>query len=235
MRVYEEAEERGGGGGAQRQAVNGLACHSQGWLFHSGFWGPAEVKAYLSGVSNSDMMILDLNTDEDALWAKYDGYYGKPWVWCMLHNYGGRRGLYGDIPEMASQPLKDKATAGSGMAGIGITMEAIEQNPVMYELMLEMGWRSDPFDVPTWLHDYAFSRYGNASASAYAAWDQLLGGVYSQNGIDVSIVELAPSVGLDSSTNTNATAVTVAWRLLQQAADNVRKEREREGEEGDSS
>jgi alpha-N-acetylglucosaminidase len=60
----------------------------QGWLFHSSFWGPAEVQAYLSGVPDDSMLILDLNSDEDELWRQYDSYYGKPFAWCMLHNYG---------------------------------------------------------------------------------------------------------------------------------------------------
>lgn len=37
------------------------------------------------------------------------------------------------------------------MVGVGMTMEAIEQNPVVYELMSEMGWRSEPFDLSAWI------------------------------------------------------------------------------------
>jgi alpha-N-acetylglucosaminidase len=59
----------------------------------------------------------------------------------MLHNFGGTRGLYGNLSRIATGPLADHAVTGSTMNGIGITMEAIEQNPIMYELMLEMGWR----------------------------------------------------------------------------------------------
>jgi len=29
----------------------------QGWLFHEGFWGQAEVEAYLSGVPNNAMIV----------------------------------------------------------------------------------------------------------------------------------------------------------------------------------
>jgi hypothetical protein len=35
----------------------------QGWLFHEGFWNQVErIEAYLSGVPNEQMMILDLNS-----------------------------------------------------------------------------------------------------------------------------------------------------------------------------
>jgi alpha-N-acetylglucosaminidase len=52
-------------------------------------------------------------------------------------------------------------------------MEAIEQNPVMYELMTEIAWRSEHFDVAKWLDDYSHRRYGNRSTSAMKAWKVL--------------------------------------------------------------
>lgn len=48
--------------------------------------------------------------------------------------------------------------------------EAIEQNPIIYELMAEMGWRSTSFDLTKWVQDYARRRYGSASSSASQAW-----------------------------------------------------------------
>lgn len=33
----------------------------------------------------------------------------------MLHNYGGRRGLYGNLDEMASKPLSDFAASNGTM------------------------------------------------------------------------------------------------------------------------
>ena len=54
----------------------------QGWLFHSNFWGPEEVQAYLSSVPDDAMLILDLNADENPLWQMYDSFYGKPFAWC---------------------------------------------------------------------------------------------------------------------------------------------------------
>lgn len=36
----------------------------------------------------------------------------------MLHNYGGRRGLYGNLEEIASQPLIDFARANGTMVGL---------------------------------------------------------------------------------------------------------------------
>jgi len=43
---------------------------------------------------------------------------------------------------------------GSTMIGSGITPEAIEQNPIVYNLMLETGWRNKVFDLDKWVNEY---------------------------------------------------------------------------------
>jgi alpha-N-acetylglucosaminidase len=57
----------------------------QGWLFHSGFWGPEQVQAYLSRVPNNSMIILDLNSGAQPLWQSLSNYFGHGWSWDMLH------------------------------------------------------------------------------------------------------------------------------------------------------
>ena len=37
------------------------------------------------------------------------------------------------------------------MVATGLTPEAIEQNPIMYEMMNEMGWRSESPNVELWV------------------------------------------------------------------------------------
>lgn len=34
------------------------------------------------------MLILDLNSEQSPLWQETDSYFGKPFVWNLLHNYG---------------------------------------------------------------------------------------------------------------------------------------------------
>lgn len=36
------------------------------------------------------------------------------------------------------------------MVGIGVTMEGLNPNYVLYDLMLEMGWREEPADLTVW-------------------------------------------------------------------------------------
>ena len=82
------------------------------------------------------MIILDLSSDEIPMWSKTKSYYGKPFIWCMVHNYGDVRAIYGNLSRVASGPVEARNTPGSTMIGVGITAEGIETNPVIYELMV---------------------------------------------------------------------------------------------------
>ncbi len=41
------------------------------------------------------MIILDLFSDVNPLYRVLDSYYGQPFIWCMLHNFGGTLNMYG--------------------------------------------------------------------------------------------------------------------------------------------
>jgi len=59
-------------------------------------------------------------------------------IWCLLHNYGGTRGIYGNLTTIATSPIDAMNTPGSTMIGVGMTPEAIEHNPVVYDLMVSL-------------------------------------------------------------------------------------------------
>lgn len=71
----------------------------QGWLFVNdpSFWHQQCIKDYLDGVPNDGMLILDLWSEVVPVYSQTNNYYGKPFVWCVLHNFGGNRALYGNL------------------------------------------------------------------------------------------------------------------------------------------
>ncbi|KAA8483139.1 alpha-N-acetylglucosaminidase [Arcticibacter tournemirensis] len=154
----------------------------QGWLFYHGakFWKPAQIKALLNAIPNDKMIVLDLWSENYPVWQRTDAYYGKPWIWNMLHNFGGNISLYGRMDEVASGAFKAKQSAAAGkMVGIGLTPEAIEQNPAIYQLMLDNIWASGPINVSAWLRDYVKQRYGAQNSHADEAWEILYRTVYT--------------------------------------------------------
>ena len=43
------------------------------------------------------MIVLDLFAEVDPIWKETESFYGQPFIWCMLHNFGGNLGLYGTV------------------------------------------------------------------------------------------------------------------------------------------
>jgi alpha-N-acetylglucosaminidase len=154
----------------------------QGWLFYSDrkFWHAPQIKALLDAVPNEHMIILDLATEIEPVWKRTEAFYGKPWIWNMLHNFGGNVSLFGRMDGVASGPaLALNDSAAGKMRGIGLTMEGIEQNPVMYELMTEHTWREKPIALDQWLPEYIQNRYGSKNEHALKAWNILRQTVYN--------------------------------------------------------
>ncbi|KAG8391201.1 hypothetical protein BUALT_Bualt01G0163200 [Buddleja alternifolia] len=101
---------------------------------------------------------------------------------CMLHNFGGNIEMYGILDAVASGPIDARISKNSSMVGqigVGMCMEGIEQNPVVYELMSEMAFRSDPLQLEEWLTTYSHRRYGKSVDQVEAAWKILHSSIYN--------------------------------------------------------
>ncbi|QJD96667.1 alpha-N-acetylglucosaminidase [Mucilaginibacter robiniae] len=148
----------------------------QGWLFYSDrkFWKTPQIKALLQAVPDNHMLLLDLATEIEPVWKRTEAYYGKPWIWNMLHNFGGNISMFGRMEGVANGPATALNDPASGkMQGIGLTMEAIEQNPVLYELMMQNTWQRSPVQIDSWLNDYILNRYGSLNPHAVNVWQIL--------------------------------------------------------------
>ena len=195
----------------------------QGWLFFSDrkFWKAPQIEALLKAVPDDRMILLDLAAEIEPVWKRTGAFYGKPWIWNMLNNFGGNVNLFGRMEGVASGPAEawndpDKKR----LEGIGLTMEAIEQNPVIYELTMDHTWRTTPIDLDDWLKKYARNRYGKDDSDLNLAWQILRKTVY--NGKEIrdgaeSIVTGRPT--LDSTTTWTRTKLNYAPEELLPAWD----------------
>ena len=220
-----------------RRADTAAVWVMQGWLFYSDrkFWKEPQTEALLKAVPNDKMILLDLATEIEPVWKRTSAFYGKPWIWNMLHNFGGNTNLFGRMQTIAAEPANALNDTKSGnLKGIGLTMEGIEQNPVLYELMTAHTWRKEPIDLDIWLPQFVFNRYGVESDEALKAWDILRRTVYTvpadkyiRDGAE-SIIQGRPT--LDSFTrwtktklNYNAKDLLPAWDALIKASDACKK------------
>lgn len=204
----------------------------QGWLFYSDrkFWKAPQTEALLKAVPNDKMILLDLATEIEPVWKRTDAFYGKPWIWNMLHNFGGNTNLFGRMDVVAKEPAAALKDPKSGkMVGIGLTMEGIEQNPVLYELMTANIWQSEGINLDLWLKKFVHNRYGKSDKYALKAWEILRKTVYTvptdryiRDGAE-SIIQARPTFDsltrwTKTSLNYDARDLIPAWDALIKAA-----------------
>jgi len=153
----------------------------QGWFlyYQASFWKAPQARAMLGAVPDDRMLVLDLYGDRHPVWSEREAFYGKPWIWNVLYNFGGQVSVSGDLPSMATNLQAALASPDHGrMEGIGMTMEGLGYNPVIPDFVLDMTWRDSVPPVDGWVHQYVTRRYGKADSSAWSAWQILLRTAY---------------------------------------------------------
>ncbi|XP_021421011.2 alpha-N-acetylglucosaminidase [Oncorhynchus mykiss] len=197
----------------------------QGWLFvfDTAFWKPAQIQALLHGVPIGRMIVLDLFAESTPAFSLTKSFYGQPFIWCMLHNFGGNSGLFGTVESINSGPFDALAFPNSTLVGLGLAPEGIEQNPVVYELMSELAWRKEPVNLAKWVSLYAVRRYGSTHENLTAAWRLLFGSVYNctvphYKNHNKSPLVHRPSLHKTTEVWYQRANLYEAWRLLYQAA-----------------
>ncbi|KAF9179079.1 hypothetical protein BGZ51_007261 [Haplosporangium sp. Z 767] len=119
----------------------------QGWfLVTKEIWKPVETKAFFDGIRETnngrDAFVIDLYSEVIPLWNSTEGYFGIDWGWSMLNNFGGGQGLYGTLPMISTEPFKGYDQFPKTMRGMGVTMEGINNNEYLYQLVLDIPWES---------------------------------------------------------------------------------------------
>ena len=163
----------------------------QGWTIRKGV---------VDGIPSDRLLVLDLTGEK---WRETEAFWGRPWVAGVLHNFGGRTFLGGNLAKIANNaPSLIGSPKAGRLVGIGAFPEAIEQNPAVYDLAFDIGWRASPPDLRAWVDAYATARYGSGAPAVLSAWGRLRASVYSQGDSAPSMDSpfcAQPALGLDKA------------------------------------
>ncbi|KAK9875682.1 hypothetical protein WA026_009478 [Henosepilachna vigintioctopunctata] len=167
--------------GAMTSADSKAIWLMQNWLFVNEveFWSKDRAKALITAIPKGHMIILDLQSEQFPQYFEFEQYFGQPYIWCMLHNFGGTLGMYGNSDIINERPIKARLDENSTMIGTGLTMEGINQNYVIYDLMTETAWRNEPANLGEWFTNYTIRRYGKRNDDVIDVWLFLQKTVYN--------------------------------------------------------
>lgn len=136
----------------------------------------------MGGHRNKHVLIVDLIKYPIKTWTKYNKlkydattldsseFDGTDWAWGLLANFGGNPSMHGQMDVMVEDILTARKNS-RHMQGIGIISEATYDNPVLYDLIFDLEWADDSFDLDKWLAGYLERRYGGITENVRQAWN----------------------------------------------------------------
>ena len=129
------------------------------WVFYykRKSWTPERLRAYLTAVPQDRLVLLDYFCEKTEVWRTTEGFYGQPFIWCYLGNFGGNTMLVGNINELEKKLDAALKEAGPNMTGIGSTLESFDVSPQIYEYLFDRAWESQP-NVHQWIDDWSYLR-----------------------------------------------------------------------------
>jgi len=175
----------------------------QMWTFaHSPqTWTNRKVQKFMDAVPSQRSIYLDLHGDKRPMWNRLRNVLrgDEMLIWTLLHNFGGNKGMAGELREVGSQIQRVLPY----VRGIGLAMEGIEQNEMIYDYVLSRAWTLNDYEsIQEWISKWAIARYhsGDALGNYFAvkAWRCAADTVYARSsslsgwGNTKSVLELRP-------------------------------------------
>jgi alpha-N-acetylglucosaminidase len=129
-------------------------------------------RAMLTGVPQGKMTMLDYYCEYKEMWREHEGFYGQPFIWCYLGNFGGNTNVQGRVKEAGERIERALAECGDNLVGIGSTLEGLDVQQFPYEYILEKAWDFGKTDEQV-INELADRHAGRESAPVREAWKLL--------------------------------------------------------------
>ena len=147
------------------------------WIMQG--WTPT--KGIVTAIPKDSLIILDLaDPDYTPRKNKEERFWGYKYIAGNLHNFGGRIKLHGDLNALADNQFIKALNAGEKVVGTGVFMEGICQNPLYYDIALQMPLYQTKASLSDLLEDYSAGRYGYVSDNTTDALKVLLKNPYKR-------------------------------------------------------
>lgn len=167
-------------GEAGRAIQKAMQRHFPGAVWVLQGWQNNPRAELLEKLDKKSVLVQELFGENTQNWENRKGYEGTPFIWATVTNFGERPGINGKLQRFADEVHRaSRGEYASLMKGVGILPEGINNNPVAYELLLELVWHPEKVNVREWIDGYTTARYGKANEQTEAAWQIFLESIYS--------------------------------------------------------
>lgn len=167
-----------------RAADNEAVWLQMTWLFYFDRkdWTNDRIEPYITSYPAEKSVLLDYYCDFQEVWKMTSSFYGVPFIWCYLGNFGGNSMLRGDFSQVNERIENAFLNAGDNLVGLGSTLEGFDCNPFIYEFVFEKAWDyCKDVTVDEYASHLAELRSGGSPESV-EAWKLLLDKVMTSSG-----------------------------------------------------
>lgn len=209
------------------------------WVITSWQNNPSsELLAGIGELKEKHAVVLDLYGEKtpnykigkegSSIYGYAPEFDGTPWILCMLSNFGGRLGLHGHLDNLVKGvPYALNNT--QHCTGIGMVPEASENNPVLYDFIMDCIWQENAemplkeINMEEWLAEYAHRRYGVKSTVAENVWQILSETVYKAEynmkgqGAPESVTNARPALNITAASTWGNAVIDYDKKKLSEA------------------
>lgn len=115
------------------------------------------IRSFLKAVPDNKLILLDYYCDHTEIWRNTEKYYGNPYIWCYLGNFGGNTMIAGNLNDIDFKIKRLFKEGGDNVYGLGATLEGFDVNPLMYEFVFDQAW-DYPVTTDQWITNWSMCR-----------------------------------------------------------------------------
>ena len=204
----------------------------QSWpfcVYYPNFWLPPQAEAFFRSVPQGRLLLLDMYCERTPGWTRFDGaFFGQPWTWGIIQNFGDHVSLHGAIDRMAAdlrKAIEQRGKEAGNMVGLCYVMEGLGYNPIIDEFHADMTWRNSIPDTGQWRSGFVKRWYGIDSPKTQNAWEKLHETAYQQIGPMGNILIGRPSLSPATEIRSLDKTFVPIWKELLDCADEAGNER----------
>jgi alpha-N-acetylglucosaminidase len=148
--------------------------YQMSWTFYydTEHWTQPRLAAMVNAVPKGKLVFLDYVCEEEEYFRKSQNFQGAPFIWCYLGNFGGNTHLVAPVNKVMNR-LKS-ISENNTCIGVGSTLEGINVNSMIYEMVLETPWLGQNIKIDNFIQKYADRRSGNKNKHVQGAWKMLV-------------------------------------------------------------
>lgn len=160
--------------------------YQMSWTFYydQKNWTQPRLKAMIDAVPKGRLVFLDYVCEEVEYFRASENFHGAPFIWCYLGNFGGNTHVVAPVHKVITRI--NNIPQNSGCVGVGSTLEGINVNPVIYEVVLEQPWLNEKEKaMDSIIFKYANRRAGIADPAVQKAWTTLVNEVLVDSAVGI--------------------------------------------------